>query len=77
MYDVIYFSVWSDIICTAAKLLHGTSALSQKKTLFVLKCFCLSHAFIKQVRMVVWPCRNFFSLDKETEVGGLYFNHDK
>lgn len=27
MYDVIYFNVWSDIICTAAKLLHGTSAL--------------------------------------------------
>lgn len=25
MYDVIYFRVWSDIICTAAKLLHGTS----------------------------------------------------
>lgn len=28
MYDVIYFNVWSDIICTAAKLLHGTSAFS-------------------------------------------------
>lgn len=26
MYDVIYFNAWSDIICTAAKLLHGTSA---------------------------------------------------
>lgn len=25
MYDVIYFNIWSDIICTAAKLLHGTS----------------------------------------------------
>lgn len=29
MYDVIYFNVWSDIICTAAKLLHGTSAFEQ------------------------------------------------
>lgn len=29
MYDVIYFNVWSDIICTAAKLLHGTSETSQ------------------------------------------------
>lgn len=38
MYDVIYFNVWSDIICTAAKLLHGTSAFSQK-SLFFLKCF--------------------------------------
>lgn len=26
MYDVIYFNAWSDIICTAAKLLHGSSA---------------------------------------------------
>lgn len=26
MYDVIYFNVWSDIICTAAKLLHETAA---------------------------------------------------
>ena len=26
MYDVIYFNVWSDIICTAAKLLQGTSS---------------------------------------------------
>lgn len=38
MYDVIYFNVWSDIICTAAKLLHGTSAFSQK-SLFFLKWF--------------------------------------
>lgn len=30
MYDVIYFNVWSDIICTAAKLLHGTSAFAQE-----------------------------------------------
>lgn len=30
MYDVIYFNAWSDIICTAAKLLHGTSAVKQK-----------------------------------------------
>lgn len=33
MYDVIYFNVWSDIICTAAKLLHETSAFSQKSLL--------------------------------------------
>lgn len=33
MYDVIYFNAWSDIICTAAKLLHGTSAFSQKSLL--------------------------------------------
>lgn len=29
MYDVIYFNAWSDIICTAAKLLHGSSAGSR------------------------------------------------
>lgn len=26
MHDVIYFDDWSDIICTAAKLLQDTSA---------------------------------------------------
>lgn len=46
MYDVIYFDAWSDIICTAAKLLHGTSAF-RLKSCFV---FCLSHTVIKQVR---------------------------
>lgn len=34
MYDVIYFNVWSDIICTAAKLLHGTSTLSRRFLFF-------------------------------------------
>lgn len=38
MYDVIYFNAWSDIICTAAKLLHGTSALKQKPLFLNLLC---------------------------------------
>lgn len=75
MYDVIYFNVWSDIICTAAKLLHGTSAFSLKSTFFLM--FCLLQAFIRQVRRIFWPNENSFSLHKETEVGGLHLNCDK
>lgn len=41
MYDVIYFNAWSDIICTAAKLLHGTSALKQKPLFKNLLCIFL------------------------------------
>ena len=44
MYDVIYFNVWSDIICTAAKLLHGTSKTSQ-----MFQCYM--HVLRRQVRM--------------------------
>lgn len=66
MYDVIYFNVWSDIICTAAKLLHGTSAYSHS---FFFTMFCLLQEFIRQVRMV------FFI--KETMIGSLNLNNDK
>lgn len=42
MYDVIYFNVWSDIICTAAKLLHGTSEkLSNSQTFLCSLIFSL------------------------------------
>lgn len=53
MYDVIYFNVWSDIICTAAKLLHGTAAFSH---FYLLRVF----AFIRQVRRIFWSNEHFF-----------------
>lgn len=63
MYDVIYFSVWSDIICTAAKLLHGTSAFSQKS---LYRCFAFLQAFFRQVRILFWFYGNSICLLKDT-----------
>ena len=45
MYDVIYFNVWSDIICTAAILLHGTSAFSQKSECFFLNVLTFTSVY--------------------------------
>lgn len=73
MYDVIYFNVWSDIICTAAKLLHGTSAFAQ----FFSQVFGLLQAFIRQVRMMFWSKEHSFPLHKEPKLGGSHQNCDK
>lgn len=67
MYDVIYFNVWSDIICTAAKLLHGTSAFSPLFCYGVF--FCLLQLFVRQVRVVF--------LVEVTQRGGLHLSFEE
>lgn len=68
MYDVIYFNVWSDIICTAAKLLHGTSLFSE---------FSLSQAFVRQVSIRFWFNEDSLSPHREPDVAGLHLIYDK